>query len=280
MKSYAFITSVLLTALIAFNYVSAEANMQNFVTLKKLDLTIHTHFRNKFGWDESWPVAQKIEELTNIHLSSVTGNQDINSREIFNDVMTSGDLPDIVGGNSLKEEFNRYGMQGDLIPLNNLIEQYAPNISALLNLKPRVKSSITAPDGNIYYIPYVPSGTAGRGYYIREDWLDKLDLPVPTTVDEFHDTLIAFRDRDPNGNGLRDEIPYFNRHAEEVIRLVNLFGARSTGSDKYHDFVVTDDLVKHPYVDPAFKYGISQVALWYKEELIDQEIFTRKSIAR
>ncbi len=39
----------------------------------------------------------------------------------------------------------------------------------------------------------------------------KLGLEVPTTVDELHDVLYAFRTQDPNGNGLQDEIPLFDR---------------------------------------------------------------------
>ena len=50
-------------------------------------------------------------------------------------------------------------------------------------------------------------------YWIRQDWLDKLGLAVPTTVDELHDVLLAFKNNDPNGNGKADEIPLFDRSA-------------------------------------------------------------------
>ena len=32
-------------------------------------------------------------------------------------------------------------------------------------------------------------------------------MEMPTTLDEFKEMLIAFRDEDPNGNGQKDEIP-------------------------------------------------------------------------
>ena len=44
------------------------------------------------------------------------------------------------------------------------------------------------------------------GPTIRQDWLDKLGLSMPTTVDEWYNVLKAFR-ADPNGNGKADEIP-------------------------------------------------------------------------
>ena len=50
-----------------------------------------------------------------------------------------------------------------------------------------------------------------QGYYIRKDWLRKLGLKEPKTVEELYEVLIAFRDKDPNGNGKKDEIPVFIR---------------------------------------------------------------------
>lgn len=41
---------------------------------------------------------------------------------------------------------------------------------------------------------------------IRKDWLDKLGMEVPTTMDEFYNMLVAFRENDMNGNGVKDEV--------------------------------------------------------------------------
>ncbi len=42
---------------------------------------------------------------------------------------------------------------------------------------------------------------------VNTDWLEAVDMEMPTTLDEFKEMLIAFRDEDPNGNGQKDEIP-------------------------------------------------------------------------
>lgn len=74
-------------------------------------------------------------------------------------------------------------------------------------------------DGKLYYLGNVSSlpgveddvfglsGTTANTYCmkIRQDWLDKLNLPMPTTLDEYLETLIAFRENDANGNGIQDE---------------------------------------------------------------------------
>lgn len=69
--------------------------------------------------------------------------------------------------------------------------------------------AIPSSDGKSYYIGYLLSqniNTDGH-FFINRTWLDRLGLAVPTTIEELTDVLRAFRDRDPNGNGLADEIP-------------------------------------------------------------------------
>ena len=65
--------------------------------------------------------------------------------------------------------------------------------------------------GGIYFVPMLrldPDLRVFQGFQIRQDWLDKLRLKVPTNVDEWYTTLKAFKTRDPNGNGKADEIPF------------------------------------------------------------------------
>jgi putative aldouronate transport system substrate-binding protein len=252
----------------------------SLITENTLDLTIHMHFRNKYVYDTDGPVGKKAFDLTNIRLTETASKVGTNSNEMFNLMMAAGKLPDIVGGSERKDDFIRYGMEGRIISLDNLIDQYAPHIKKFFEDHPNVKESIKAPDGNIYYIPYIVDGKAARGYWIRQDWLDKLGLKKPQTVDEFHKTLVAFRDQDPNGNGLKDEVPLFFRHWEEVMRLTTLWGARTSGTDTYLSLYEKDGKIVSGLIQPEFKRGMKHIINWYKEGLIDAEIFTRGSKSR
>ena len=249
------------------------------VVEKPLTLTVHFHWDNRYAYKNDWPVEKEAARLTGVTLQSVTSSATTNTKEAFNLLMASGKLPDIVGGGgqnmNLRDQLNQYGMEGAFLPLDELIDKHAPNIKAMLDKNPDFRKVMTAPDGKIYYIPYLPDGKFGRAYYIRQDWLDKLGLKQPQNVDELYQVLTAFRNKDPNGNGKKDEVPFFARDSQEVIRLVTLWDARSSGSDTYHDFYVDKGTLKHPYGEDAFKTGIKNVAKWYKEGLIDPEIFTR-----
>ena len=69
-----------------------------------------------------------------------------------------------------------------------------------------MKANDPTGEGRIYMIPNVLTYPLCSGM-IRQDWLDELGLSMPETQDELVEVLKAFRDQDPNGNGIADEIP-------------------------------------------------------------------------
>lgn len=269
--------------LLAGSTLSAPAWAEShlLVSEEPTELTIHMHWRRGQGYDENYPVEIAAAEMTNVSLKDATvGRNTTESREAHNLLLASGNIPDIFGGDAIKDFVNEYGPQGAFLPLNDLIEEHAPNIKAFMEANPDRFAAVTAADGNLYYIPYFPDGFFGRAYYIRQDWLDALGLEQPQNVDEVKAVLEAFRDQDPNGNGLADEVPFFGRDFEEYIRLVTLWDGRSSGSDTYHDFLVEDGQITHPYIGEGYRTGMTNLAQWYAEGLVDPEIFTRGNSSR
>lgn len=241
------------------------------ITKEPLELTIHLHYWNTTAFDDNWEVFRKAGDITNVYLKGTVSKSATDSKQVFNLMMASGELPDII--HTSRDNVNKYGNQGAFIPLNDLIEKNAPNIKKFFDENPEARKNATAPDGNIYGISFIPAGTVSMGYFIRQDWLDKLGLQTPTTVDEFKAVLKAFKERDPNGNGMQDEIPFFAKNKEEAIRLVTLFGGRTGWYEK-------DGQVHYGQYDPQYKDCMIELAQWYKEGLVDAEIFTRGTKAR
>ena len=278
----------LASALLAATAITAPAAADDHLKIvdEPLELRIQMNHARYPRYKEDWPVEQAARAMTNIHLIDVTvgantrTDENSGKTEALNLMLASGDIPDIVGSSRLKDFVNQYGPEGAFLPLDDLIEEHAPNLKAFFEERPEIKSAISAADGNMYYIPYLPDGKYGRAYFIRYDWLEKLGLEVPETVDDLKAALIAFRDQDPNGNGQKDEIPYFARQWPELIRLVTLWDGRSSGSDTAHDFYVDEGQIKHPYAGEGYRDGIKNLAEWYAEGLIDPEIFTRGNSSR
>ncbi len=78
----------------------------------------------------------------------------------------------IYGGNSIADLLVDYGSQGYFVALDEMMDQgYLPNFQAYLEENSTIRSSITAYDGHIYYVPYVSEiGSAAREWIARDEW--------------------------------------------------------------------------------------------------------------
>ncbi len=247
------------------------------------NLKIHFHYSDKYTINgangQLLPVFQKLQEVTGYKLQNAANPAAKKSLDEFNLQAAERFPADIYGGNNTGPLMTKYGMQGAFVPLDKYFK-YMPDFKKFLDAHPDVKMAITAPDGHIYYAPYVPDGGIARTYFIRTDWLKKLNLAVPKTVDELSQVLQAFKDKDPNGNGKKDEIPYFNDKWEEVVRLANLWGARVYGTDTFAVRVCLDKTstkMYHAWTADEFRVALKNMARWYKKGLIDPEFITRKA---
>ena len=120
-----------------------------------------------------------------------------------------GELPDVLFKAALTtEEMIRYSDSGQLIDLGPLLEENAPKLWALLEAHPDWREAITLPNGKIVALPAIQELAPQNAMWINQAWLDRLGLEAPTDWDSLRQVLTAFRDRDPNGNGRRDEIPF------------------------------------------------------------------------
>ena len=239
-----------------------------------IQFTIATKKRHDvapFGEMQFW---RDMEERTNVRI-----DWDITPDDVWPEkkslIFASGDLPDAVYGSwtLTVPDILSYADQGLLIPLNDLIEEYAPNIQALFEQRPAVRRSITAPDGNIYTLPSVRErgNFANLAMFINQEWLDTLGLEHPETMEELKDVLIAFKTEDPNGNGLADEIPltFSGLKWAGIYPLFSAFGVSLTGgSNGAGWFAISaedpDTLVWATTTD-AFKAGMQYFADLYSE---------------
>lgn len=243
----------------------------------KIELSIFMHFMGQNVYDEEMPIFKKATELTGVKLIGTASDTLSDSTQAFNTMLASKTLPDIIHGSYTN--LNEIGKEGALIPLEDLIEEYAPNIQELLDKYPDFKARATADDGHIYYLPGSLSGLEisalpSLGWFVRQDWLDKLGLKQPKTIDELVNVWTAFRNQDPNGNGVKDEIPFFAR-VGGVNPLFNLFDSQQGGFKPE-----ADGTIVFAPVTENFKTAVREIAKWYKNGLIDEEIFTRGSSVR
>ncbi|MGG1516011.1 extracellular solute-binding protein [Paenibacillus oryzisoli] len=121
----------------------------------------------------------------------------------LNILFSSGSAPDVI------EEFDtnfrdQLYQQKQIMPVDDLIQKYSTTYKELMTKYPELKKASTKSDGKQYEFGRVQKLTGFQALFIREDWLKKLGLKEPQTVDELFEVAKAFAEKDPDGNGQKD----------------------------------------------------------------------------
>lgn len=129
-------------------------------------------------------------------------------------------------------------------------------------------------EGHIWSFPKFINARLKSGLNINVEWLKKLGLEKPETPDELLEVWRAFKEKDPNGNGLADEIPFsseliFSNAMETLDPMFGMFGA--TGGWQVDE----NGKVFFGQTTEAYKEGLKWFRDAYAEGLIDAEIFTQ-----
>ena len=131
----------------------------------------------------------------------------------FTLMLTTNELPDLFVGcqNGNRAEINKYGEQGFFLDFSQYLD-YMPNFRALSETNPLWAAYQQTESGAIYGLSRIfPSRIGlctGMTTFVKTSWLENVGMEMPTTLDEFYDVLVAFKEQDANGNGdPNDEIP-------------------------------------------------------------------------
>ncbi len=195
-------------------------------------------------------------------------------------LLASGDVPDLFVGSWTLTDSDISQFKSLFQPLNDMLTiELAPNVTKAFAEHPELKSIATMVDGNIYGLPkyqrYWPKTLVRQ--MINKQWLDKLNLPIPSTWDELYTTLKAFKTQDPNGNGKADEIPMdwapgiggFN-----ALVLVSSYGITASQSPG-DGFYVDNGKVKNFFVEEPYKNLVVFLNKLFSEGLVNPEVFTQ-----
>nr|WP_302470572.1 extracellular solute-binding protein [Vagococcus proximus] len=256
---------------------SVKVEEKGFPIVKeKLEMTMMAPGTGLAEW-KNMPMLKDYSEKTGINFKYTTPPlSDFQTK--LNLAFASGDLADIIyaAGGSLGSSMEvDYGSQGILLPLEDLIPKYAPNLNKLMEEDPSIRKSITTPDGHIYSLPVVSRGDTAiwpRGpLWYNGEWLKKLGVKeLPKTTDEFYDLLVRFRDEDPNGNGKKDDIPLTDTKLDNSRDwLMAAFGMKSQGIEEING------KVRYPPVTENYKAYLTYMHKLYAEGLLDKEVYSQ-----
>ena len=226
--------------------------------------------------------TKKLEEELNIDIEIYELPSNIDELQTKLGLMANAEsgMPDVIFAELASGSVYNYGSNGVFIPLNDYLEDesISPNWAAIPEEdQEQMLTAMKSADGNIYglvsFEPEVGNLTPYT-YYINQEWLDALDLEVPTTTDELYDVLVHFVNDDPNGNGVKDEIGVYGctsfYGANTVWAIMNSFTYWN------NNLALSDDgtTVYAPFTTDEYRAGLEYMHKLNEEGLLASSIFT------
>lgn len=185
--------------------------------------------------------------------------------EKFNIMISMGDLPDLIEYNWTKYPGGpaKALADGVIQPLD--FENKAPNLYAYLKEHPEVDKLIKTDDGQYFGFPFIRGDRKAQtsaGIIVRKDWLDKVGLSVPETVDEWETALVAFKEK----LGIKYPLCYNGTFA--------VYGAIVGAYNTIDGLYVDNGTVKYGAAQPGYKEFVKTINKWYGMGLIAPDFAT------
>ncbi len=211
--------------------------------------------------DSSSPSFAAWQERTGVKINKVanTGTEGLNL------LLASGDLPDIIMHDLhiLPGGVQKIVADGHIIDLTELQKKYAPNLKKYLSENPDIDKMVISDDGKYYMFPFLAETEwqgQTSGPVMRKDLLDKAGLEIPETIDEWYQALKYFK-----STGASAPLSYSFYDFEHLAGILSAYGTPA-------DFFIKNGKVSYGFLEPEMKGGISTLAKWYAEGLLDENI--------
>lgn len=225
------------------------------------EISVMTVFYSQEPPNDDNPILKEIEKRTNtrVKISWVSPNS---YNDKMNVTLASGDIPDlmlILDPNA--STYRSMAQQGAFWDLTDQYKNYQ-NLAGF----PKESWFYSSLEGKNYGIPRVRPVDGDFVTQIRKDWLDKLQLKVPSTTAELYEVLKAFAQNDPDGNGKNDTYGMVGDFSTIEKAFLQSYGARKLIDGKLFSTVF----------DPMEKDYLTWMANAYKEKLIPEDFAVLK----
>ena len=193
----------------------------------------------------------------------------------LNNLLATGKAPDISYTYSAPT-INTYaamevnGQPGviDLAPYLDEYKALLPNLAQRLGGEEYLYYDKDPVKGTVWMLQGALAENARINTFIRKDWLDKLNLPLPTTEEEFYNALVAFRDNAETllGADAAEMIPYTT--STDVGWRNDLLSISKVAEDISDEALFVYGYDDRHILYPGYKEGIRVLNKWYNEGLI------------
>ena len=235
-------------------------------------------------------IFERLEKKTNVHVDWKSIASDQWGDKISLQMVNFSTLPDFIFSAGFSDsDLLKYGEQELILPLEDYIDKYMPNLKKVFDEYPEYRKMSTDTKGHIWALPWIEQlgenktaiQTIGNMSFINKKWLDYLKLDMPETTDELEDVLKSFKDHEAD---LKEKFQIDGSviplscivNDQDPALIINGFGEGYGDNDSGRHIAVTDDRkVICTAVQDGYREGITWLHQLYSEGLIDKECFTQ-----
>lgn len=246
------------------------------VTLKVITVDHNNvHNDNKTSNSKLWAW---LEEKTGVHFEVESMPAEELKQKLPLIMATPKDMPDLFFRcNFSSADVQNYGVNGQLLELDELLEKYAPNVQDCFDTVSGMYGASISADGHFYSLPSYNASVARVVPSMNQKYLDNIGMKAPTTFEELYEVFKAILAHDdPNGDGKEnnefcwsDEFSEFRRLATTMAGLNCYWPWNGPQFDNNGDevfFVQTSD---------RYRDMLRWLNKFYVEGMIDPETFTQ-----
>lgn len=281
-KVVALVCALMLFCSVALAEVPANINLDGYKPITNEKVKISMVFRdsasNTTSQEEKW-FWQYANKYLNIEFETegivVTAGTPSDRLMLM---LGSNDIPDVLWGfNFTTDQLVQYGqVEGQFMALEDYITpELTPALYALREECPEVFAAATAPDGHMYTLPnmvYIDTQFS-TVCTIRQDWLEKVNLASPTTLDEFVKMLYAIKDAAIAGE---KTVPLSGTPGQMLLHALGFDGG---GNDGLQPALLNGECVI-PAGHERFLEYLKLMNQFYTDGLISQDYYTMTDLQK
>jgi putative aldouronate transport system substrate-binding protein len=224
-------------------------------------------YKEKSGVNVEWRVVPQLQFKERVNLALASG-------EVIDVVLVTVSTTVAYS----PTEISKLASQKIILPLNNYIENDTLHLKQRMAERDGWKDVLTLPDGNIYVIPTLQESLSTQVYgklWVNREFMKNVGITTyPTTLEEFRQLLIAFRDKDANGNGdPSDEIPFMGSVYNYTTKVDPYIMCAFVYDDGENRLFLRNGRVTAAYQQPEFREGLRYIRQLYQEGLIYSDSF-------
>ncbi|MBK7822234.1 MAG: extracellular solute-binding protein [Tessaracoccus sp.] len=221
--------------------------------------------------------SKHLEEVTGVKVKYEIVPAGDDGAPKINAMMSSGDLPDAfmlgplwMGGFS-RSQIWAYGSQGMFMPLDELVDTYAPELMNLFSQYPDLRKVMTAPDGKMYMFPAVNQcyhcKSAEQRTWIHGPTLEKTGIKLESvkTLDDLEAMM-----RELKAAGVTPMSGYIDYPPLGLLSAAHL----NIGTDFLRR---KDGAISYTAIEDGYRETLKVANRFVKEGLIDKNGFSQNA---